>query len=345
MAILRRRIHNRVCQYLLLAVGIVVLPAVALAGQPLEQGFPLRNQNPFLQIFGLPAFQSATLATKGAPEHYLSLDIANHADAGSNPTEDFVIDGETYFLTLSSRHRLSNRLELGFDVPLVAHQDGFLDQAIENWHDAFGMSNSKRHGPSNQLDFSYSGDGVIGYDLGSPSFGLGDIHLTAAMLIRESAGDGDLDVALRATIKLPTGDTNRLLGSGATDLAIGAYIASTGTLWNRALRVSGFAGALMLGEGNILSEIQRSALPYGGIAATWQATERFAIATQLSTQGAYFDSAIEELGGDSLQLAVGGYYRLRGRESTLGFAIVEDVSANATTDVALHFAVRINGEG
>lgn len=343
MAVLGRRNRDQVCQRVLFAIGVLLLPVAALAGQAHWQGFPLRNQNPFLQIFGLPVFQSATLAAEGAPAYDLSLDIANHADDGSNPGEDFVIDGESYFLTLSSRRRLGNGVELGFHVPLIAHQHGFLDNAIESWHDTFGMSNSKRRGPANRLYFSYAGAGGIGYELDSPSIGIGDIQLTAAMPIRERANDGDLDVALRASIKLPTGDADKLLGSGAADVSIGAYVADTGTLWNRPLRVSGFVGALILGDGDVLTEMQRSALPYGGIAASWQATDRLAIVTQLSAQGAYFDSALEELGGDSLQLAVGGYYRLRDLESSLGFAIVEDVAANATTDFALHCVLRING--
>ena len=343
MVSLRRRIHYKVCQRVLLAIGLLLLPATAVAVQGNWQSFPLRNQNPFLQIFGLPAFQSATLTAEGAPAYDVSLDIANHADDGSNPGEDFVIDGESYFLTLSSRRRLANGVELGIDVPLIAHQHGFLDNAIEGWHDTFGMSNTKRRGPANQLYFAYAGDGVVDYRLNSPSFGIGDIQLTAAMPIRERANDGDFDVALRASIKLPTGDAEKLLGSGAADLSLGAYVANTGMLWKRPLRVSGFLGALILGDGDVLTEIQRTTVPYGGIAATWRATERLAIATQLSAQGAYYDSALKELGGDSLQLAVGGYYRLRDRGASLGFAIVEDVSANATPDFALHVSLRIDG--
>ena len=318
MAVLRRRNHDKVCQRVLFAIGLLLLPSAALAGQANWQGFPLRNQNPFLQIFGLPAFQSATLTAAGSPAYDLSLDIANHADDGSNPGEDFVIDGESYFLTLSSRRRLANGMELGIDVPLIAHQHGFLDNAIESWHDTFGMSNTKRRGPANQLYFSYAGNGG-GYELNSPSFGIGDIQFTAAMPIRERANDGDLDVALRASIKLPTGEADKLLGSGAADLSLGAYIANTGTLWNRPLRVSGFLGALILGDGDVLTEIQRTTVPYGGIAGNWSASESFSIATQLSAQGAYYDSALKELGGDSLQLAVGGYYRLRESRSVAGF--------------------------
>ena len=99
----------------------------------------------------------------------------------------------------------------------------------------------------------------------------------------------------------------------------------------------------LLGDGDILPSIQRSAVPYGGIVATWHATENFAITTQLYAQGAYFDSELKELGGDSVQLAVGGDFRLPKRGLSLSIAVVEDVSANATTDFALHFSLRSIG--
>ncbi len=344
----RGRRDGTTYQRALLAFGLLLLPSVGLAQDESQPGFPLRNQNPFLQIFGLPPFQSARLAHQGAPQYALNLDLANHADDGDTPDERVEIDGETYFLNFSLRRRVSDRLELGIDLPLVAHADGFLDNPIENWHDVFGMSNSKRRGPSNQLNFAYAGTGGIGYNLASPSFGIGDIQLTAAFPIKEAGSSGrnsdiDIDIALRASIKLPTGDAGTLLGSGATDLSIGAYVAGHGTLWNRDLDISGFVGALILGNGDVLTVIQRDALPFGGISAAWHATENLAIAAQLSAQGAYFDSALEALGGHSLQLAVGGYYRLPDASSSLGFAVVEDISANATTDFALHFSLHLNG--
>jgi len=346
LAIPRRRLFGTASQRALLAFGVLLFPWIAHARHDIPGSFPLRTQNPFLQVFGLPPFQSATLAKKGAPRYDLGLDIANHADDGDTPDERFEIDGETYFLSFSLRRRVSDRLELGVDLPLLAHADGFLDNPIENWHDVFGMSNTKRRGPSNQLNFAYAGTGGIGYDLASPSFGIGDIQLNAAFPVKEASNAGgktDIDIALRASVKLPTGDAGTLLGSGATDLSVGAYVAGHGTLWRRDLDISGFVGALILGDGDVLTEIQRDAVPFGGISAAWHATDNLAIAAQLSAQAAYYDSALEALGGNSLQLAVGGYYRLADASTSLGFAVVEDISANATTDFALHFSLHLNG--
>jgi hypothetical protein len=302
-----------------------------------DSGFGIRNQNPFLQIFGLPTFQSADLAVRGHNTWNLSLDIANHADFGDTDVENFSIDGETYFLTLSMRRRINDRLELGFDLPFVSHTDGIMDNMIEAWHDIFGMSNTKRTGPSNQLEFLYQRDGVDFYRLDSPASGIGDLHLTAAMPIRADT-DGKSRLTIRSSLKLPTGDPDKLLGSGGTDFAIGLYAASNRTLFDRPLALNGFVGGLALGGGDVLPSLQNDAVAFGGAAATWHWTERFALVTQLYVQTPYFDSDVEELGGNSVQLAVGADITLRNR-SLLRLAVVEDVSANATTDFAVHISI------
>ena len=319
-------------------VSLILFSGAASSDDQALQGFALRNHNPFLQIFGLPPLQSAILAAEGSMTMAVSLDIANNADFGETAAENFLIDGESYFLNVSLRRRMTDWLELGVEVPLVAHDGGFMDSAIINWHDTFDMSNTKRRGPDDQLQFLYERDGLTLYELNSSASGLGDVQLSAAVRLKETNEDG-YALAVRSSIKLPTGDDKDLLGSGAADLATGLYVSDSTSLFNRPLDMSGFAGVLLLGDGDVLPDQQKSVVPFGGIVASWQWTDRLAITTQLQAQGAYFDSDIEELGGSTTQLGVGFSYRLRGSGRCLKFAVVEDVTADATTDFALHFAI------
>lgn len=343
MSILSWRFSFRAGHLPFPAIVLLICSSAANADSGAAGVFALRNQNPFLQIFGLPSFQSATLATGGKPEYNATLDLANHADARDGEVETVVVDGETYFLTLSLRRRVTPRLELGFDLPLIRHAEGFLDNAIEGWHDIFGMSNTKRRGPSNQLNLFYASAGNTLYEINSPTFGLGDIQLTAAIPLRLADETNSVSIAMRSSIKLPTGAEDDLHGSGAADFSIGLYASDTNSLFDRDLVLSGLAGLLILGDGDVIPDLQRNAVPFIGAAAAWQATENLAVTTQLYAQGAYFDSGLKELGGDSVQLAVGGNYRLPRRGLSLSFAIVEDLVANATTDFALHFSVRNTG--
>lgn len=325
----------------LLAGALLCCTSIGFAEDTSARGFALRNQHPFHQLFGLPAFQSADLTASGQTALEFSIDFTNHADEGDNSREDFRIDGETHFLTLSLRRRLADWLELGIDVPFVSHTDGYMDDMIESWHDLWSLSNTKRDGPSNQLLYRYERDGIERLFFDSSESGLGDVQLSAAVPIRDGA-DGQAAITVRSSVKLPTGDSGKLLGSGAADFATGLYFADTRTLRDRALGIGGFAGVLVLGEGDVLRDLQRDAVVFGGLSLAWQFSERTALVSHLYAQGPYFDSDLEELGGESLQLALGADYRTRGG-ALLRFAIVEDIAANATPDFAVHFSLQAGG--
>ncbi len=299
--------------------------------------FALRSHNPFLQVFGLPAFQAATLAPHDASRYAVSLDLANNADFGATNSENFLIDGESYFLTLSFRRRMNSWLEVGADLPFVAHDGGFMDSAIRRWHDIFGMSNTKRRGEDDRLRFLYERDGVTLYDRASSASGIGDVQLSVALPLREQHRHG-YALTVRSSLKLPTGDETELLGSGAADLAVGLYGSSRRSLLGRSLGLSGFAGAIALGDGGVLPQRQRDVVPFGGVAASWWFAERVALSAQLQAQGAYFNSDVDELGGNTVQLAVGVTYRRKSSPSCLKLAVIEDIQADATTDFGLHFS-------
>ncbi|HNP36647.1 MAG TPA: DUF3187 family protein [Woeseiaceae bacterium] len=337
-----RRTKSRAGSHLLLAALFVGLPVTATE-LDFSEGLPLRNQNPFLQVFGLPPIQTALLTADGQTRYQLSFDLVNHADAANNGSAELRLDGESYFLGFSLRHGLSQRLELGIDLPVVAHADGILDNFIESWHDVFGMSNSKRRGPANELGFLYAEDGNVLYQQYEPTTGLGDLQLSAALLLNEPGTNRWPAISLRTSIKLPTGDDKDLHGSGATDLALGLYATDSYTLWHRPIYVSGFVGVLALGDGKVLPDIQKSAVAYGGLLSNWQISTNLAAIVQLAIQSSYYDTALKEIGSESVQFAVGGEYRLPGNRLLLSFGIVEDLFSNTTPDFAVHLSIRNSG--
>ena len=295
--------------------------------------FPIRNHNPFLQIFGLPAFQTGELVEPGRLEFGISYDMANDADDADRLTERLIIDAESQVLSVTLRRRVGERFEFGVDVPYVRHSEGFLDSVIYNFHNLVGLPNSNRDGPEDQYRLFFEKEGTVLFDTGTPTSGLGDIQLSAAMKLGKAT--------LRAAVKAPTGDSDKLTGSGATDLSLGLYGGSVTSFFDRDLGYSGFVGVLALGEGDVMTELQRSAAPYGGAALRWQATQRLALATQLYVQGPYFNINLDELGGTTFQLAFGADFRLR--RTLLRLAIVEDIAAGAAPDFALHLSFRSFG--
>ena len=313
-------------------VLLACLGVPALAQDYPADAFSLRNHNPFLQVFGLPAFQTHELVTPGQFDFTASYDVANDADEADRLDERLIIDVESQVLNFSLRHRIGERFELGIDLPYVRHSAGYLDSAIYSFHDLVGLSNSNRDGPEDQYRLFFEQQGQVLFDTSSPSSGLGDVQISAAMKLGKAT--------LRAGLKAPTGDPDKLTGSGAADLSLGAYGGGRTTLFDRDLSFSGFVGVLVLGDGDILPEIQRSAVPYGGAALRWHATPRFALATQLYAQGSYFDANLDEIGGNTFQLAFGGDYRFPEQRLLLRLALVEDIAGVAAPDFALHLSIR-----
>jgi hypothetical protein len=325
---------------------IIALPLLVISVPGWGSGvdsFALRNQHPFLHVYGLPPLQGAVLAEPGRNEYGFTFTLVNNAEVKDTELESIRLDGETYFADFQVRRRVHERLEIGVDIPIVKHSDGVLDDAIFDWHDFWGMSNSKRDGVNNELDYRYSNNGSIEQQVVSSSSGIGDVQLSAAVPLSTGDGDSSRHVTMRFSVKLPTGDSADVHGSGATDAALGLYAPDSGTLLGRDFAYLGFAGVLALGDGDILTSQQRSAVPYGGVAATWHATERFGITGQLQAQGAYIDSELDELGGSSIQLAVGGIYRLPRHGISFRFALIEDVISDATPDFGVHLAIHISG--
>ena len=307
----------------------------ALADEPPADAFPLRSHNPFLQIFGLPAFRTHELIAPGGVDLALGYDVANDADDADRLSEVLIIDAETQTLNLSLRRRFGERLELGIDVPYVRHSGGYLDSVIYNFHNAIGLSNSQRDGPDDQFRLLFEREGETLLDVATPVSGIGDVQVTGALKLG--------NVTLRGGIKAPTGDAAKLTGSGAMDLSLGVHGGGTMTFLDRDLAFSGFVGVLALGDGDVMPGLQRSTVPYGGAALRWHATPRFALSTQLYVQGPYFDTNLDELGGSPIQLAFGGDYVFPRQRLLLRIAIAEDIAAGAAPDFALHISIRRYG--
>lgn len=317
---------------------LAALFALHDSAQAAEPWFPVRTHNPFLQIFGMPGFSGGELTPVGASTLDFSFDLANHAESGTLGSEEIVIDGESYTFNVAWRKRVGNTLEIGVDIPLVAHADGVLDELIEGWHDLWGMSNAKRTGPPNILRFRFQNPAIAPVDLDSGAAGPGDIRLSAAIPL--GGQDSRQRVSLRTSVKLPTGDADELLGSGAVDYSAGIYADFAEAFGLVPMNISLHGGVLAPGDSDLFSGIQESAVPFGGLAADWRFGQRWRAMALLYYQGAFLESELEEIGGSTLQLVLGGTYRFGVGGPLLSIGVVEDVVSDATVDFALQMSLR-----
>jgi hypothetical protein len=300
--------------------------------------FSTTNQNPMTAVYGLPAAAPATVLAQGKTSAELRADIASSFTRDTRAGESILLDGETYRFTLALRRGIGERLEVGLEIPYVMHREGFLDSFIIDWHDFFQLPQGGRDSaPRNRLAYTYERDGRTLVDLSDGSEGLGDLRLTGAWQLWRRQGEEPRALALRASLKLPTGDEDRLLGSGSTDFAL--WLSGAEAFRGGSLALFGGAGALLMSDGDVLADMQRHAVAFGTVGGGWRPLSRLAFKIQMDGHTPFFrDSDLRELSG-SVQLAIGGTLGLTDRLA-LDLAVIEDIVVDSAPDVVFHLALR-----
>lgn len=204
-----------------LVLGLMVF-FYPLALQAVEiTPFHTQNQSPVVQIFGLPSLGSAAIVAFKKAEGNIILDHASNYVNDSNLRENILLDGESTRLTLEGRYGIARGFEGGVEIPFVVLGGGFLDSFIEGYHNTFGFPQGGRdQAPRNRLFYQYRRDGQERLHIDTASYGLGDIRLKGAWQLYQKREGQPAAVALRAGLKLPTGDSDQLHGSGSTDFSL-----------------------------------------------------------------------------------------------------------------------------
>lgn len=299
------------------------------------------NQSPLVQIFGLPALSEATVAPSGKTVVSLVQDVASDYTVSSAAHEQISLDGESYRWTLAARHGFGGRFDAGLEVPYVLYGGGFLDGFIVGWHNFFGLPQGGRDSaPRNKLLFSYIKDGVQKLKMDHADSGIGDISLTGGMQLYEARDSESHDsLALRTSLKLPSGDSNSLRGSGSTDFSLALCGSMNSfTEWG-SLGVFGSLGGMVMSGGDVLRDQQQNVVGFGTAGLGWGPTSRISFKLQLNAHTAFYrDSSLVELSKSSWMLITGGAIRLPG-DYRLDIGVSEDVAVATAPDVAFHLGV------
>lgn len=296
------------------------------------------NQSPLIQIYGLPALGESRVLAPSQENLALRLQIANNFAGESNSSESVSLDGETHRLTLAWSQGLAGGMEWGFELPYLTHNGGFLDHAIERWHDTFGLPQGGRTDlPRNRIDYRYTRNGVNLLGLTHSVSGLGDVRLLAGKQLETDKTFGG-QLALRASLKLPTGESDELLGSGSTDLALWL---SAATPLSAAWGLYGGGGILLMTEGKVLPEQHRHQVGFGTVGLSWKLSPHFAFNGQLDAHSPFYeDSDLSPLSAFAVQGLVGLNWELSPRRF-LEFSVSEDFVANASPDAAFNLSLSL----
>jgi hypothetical protein len=310
---------------LLVLLALVARPSAAQLAEPMQ----IRNLNPLVAIFGLPAWDTVAPGNRFSA----SLEIANHFVFSSMGGEYLGLDGETVRTTVSFSHGFAEGWQFGVELPLFHLGGGVLDNPIDAWHSAFNLPDGGRNQrPENQLSFLLRHSGLTFFQLEDPQSGLGDLQLKGAR-----AFGADRGFIVEAGVKLATGDTEMLAGSGSTDewltllrsrpLPERRYPA--GYYWG--------IGVIHAGDPEIIDFRSKPWVYTGILGGSWQRWPRFGLKAQLDVQTPFYDSPLEEIGETAFEATFGAWMQRR-KDAQLEFALVEDVRVRTAPDVVFKIA-------
>lgn len=292
--------------------------------------------NPFIQIHSLPwPVQAARPGHRqwatGLTANMANISITNE---GSN-ADRLVIDGEVWRSELMLAYGVTPRFDVGLVLPLVSHQGGIFDGFIRNWHDTFGLSNTRRDSFDDySLNYQYIEDGETRFELDAPATGIGDIYLSGAWHWRELA-DGGRSLTLRGGVKLPTGSATRLHGSGGTDLSLQLQSIDIRTLSRWDVTLAWMAGAMWLGDGEVLDDLRRDHVAIGSLAVVRPVWRNLLVKAQLDGHSSFYDTDLEALGSATVQFSFGGGIRL-GEGGMIDIGLVESLFSDTSPDFGIH---------
>jgi hypothetical protein len=303
--------------------------------------FQSSNQSPLIRVYGLPAIDSATVVSRGRFEGALSADITNNFAPGTSQTDAVMLDGETYRFNLAVRYGIAPGFQVGIDIPYLANSGGFLDGFIEGFHDTFGLPQGMRKSfPRNRLRYQYSRNGITRVLVNDGSSGIGDIRLSGAWQLYYDASEAPRAVALHGSIKLPSGNSNRLFGSGSTDFALWLTASDDFRLPLGHLTLYGAAGGLAMTDGEVLEDQQRNLVGFGSLGIGWSPLSWLALKVQADAHTSFYTgSSLEQVNSGSVQLISGGTIGFTD-DTFLDIGVSEDVLLDTAPDVVFHFALR-----
>ena len=326
----------------------VFLPGVAVAEDAAWRSIPVPlrmvNLNPFHLLYGVPASFGARVIPLGSSELIASTDVASHLREDRSGAERILVDGETSRQALTLRQGLGDGWEYLLDVPAVSHSGGAFDGFIENWHSAFGLPQGERDStPRDRLAFLYADDGGPRVDIDRSVFSLGDVSLGVGYALPSPPFSND-GMAVRAVVKLPSGDEAVLAGSGGFSVSVWAETSGAlpGSSISRRWLYTTTLGALVGEAPAGLSGIGGRFIAFGRLGVSWRALPRLHLTTQVDVHSSpYAASALSPLSDAVVMLGLGGTLALT-EGTVLEIAVTEDDGTrHAAPDIGLHVAMRL----
>lgn len=298
--------------------------------------FASHNQGPLVHSFGLPNVEGGKIVEKNKISISSIFNLSSTSTNALTQNEIVYFDGEMIRLDINAKYGITDRFELGCNLPFINHSEGFMDSSIDRFHDALGLSGgARRLTEQNNMLYTYSQDGVSLFYIDENAFGFGDISFEVGFKILESKKHA---MALRAYLKLNNADKKKLLGSGTTDFSFRFSGQSSG-LGPRPAYFFYSMGYLRVGKGSLLDDMQIRNVAFGSIGLAVKASSWLVPKMQFDYHSKFYkNSTTQELGSYGLQFLLGSDFILS-KKTILTAGFSEDIKVNASPDFILHIGL------
>lgn len=269
------------------ALGCMLL-ALAAPGSADAEGFglfPVRNFQPVQLLFlGIPGDRAAVLP-KGKLDIRTELAETNTVLSEQTPTSSATLKLETLRSGLFFRYGLTDKLEVGIEIPAIYEYRGFLTGLITQTERlTSGLAPTRQKLENTGFAYNVNKNGQTLFKGTQGSFGQGDITLGGKyQLFKESERMPALSA--RALVKVPTGESAADLGSGHADMGLG--LAAEKMLFSKWIAYANVNGVFPTGRVNGLS-----VRPYmtGLAAVEYLWTRNFSLVGQFDYYGTPFNN-------------------------------------------------------
>ncbi len=206
---------------------------------------------------------------------------------------------------------------------------GFFDSAIDKWHVLLGLPRASRpFVENNQYKINYQNQNILFIDLNESTTALGDIQIAIA---RSLLKDSQRSLSLWSSLKLPTGDTDKLSGNGATDFS--TWLALNQQL-NQHWLINVNTGIVILGKDTFQGIPLTDHAFYGHIMLGWKTSNNINLKIQLQGHTSYYHQSQLKILGGSYFLTLGGSIKMNPCNQ-LNLAMSQDINVGASPDVSL----------
>ena len=208
------------------------------------------DRYPLARMFAAPAPTVADYSRSVSGVELIG-EWGTFATVSTGVDETLVFDGE--FVTLTGRWLWQrNGWRLGLDVPVSYQSGGTLDGLIDDFHQLLNLPEGDRPQlAQDEFLVRYTDSRGTRFDVRGDDWGFGETTLHVGRALGQSNGRYS---AWRAHLKLPTGSTRRLLGSGTVGLGVEWHGLARSEWRGRALTWFGGGGVQWHDGSEVLSD-------------------------------------------------------------------------------------------